>query len=426
MDIELANRINDAVVEGSSILQNGSPAIVAAGLTVTAYKVAADYVGTNETGGLLMKSAFRSLFSSADPDKGRARQRDGLKKALGAVAATSIALGLTSFSFGAESSFRNGQADLLNTVAQEAGVDTDNTIVVTQGGTDTIMNTSRVPSSAVEAVGGVGFFVDLPQISNPKDTKETMNGILIGLPLPQDGSVEITGLTGVEKGEEVSIGGEEFRVSGEMGAEKAPMRREVAVVSTDVAKKVIGSVDSHQDPDYYGALLPGDKSDITAVQEKLDKQYGEGRFSVATFGDFTKNTSKFMSYNASMILSLFAMSMTAIGVMYESSGLLRRIRDNRKNIAVLKAIGGDTNQSLRPELYHSVMRLGMAAPLSYLIANSATLITNEIAPGLNMEISQKNFLASLALIGLSSIALSYRRGKRAISKISLTSAMRSS
>lgn len=424
MNIEQANTINGAVVDIVSTLQTTSPAIVAASAAVAGYQILKD---GSESRWAFTKMAVNSIvpYKVSVPRK--------VRKVVAVTGMTAVALGLTSFAFGAEDAFRTGQSELLVDVAGRAGVDTEDTIVVTQGGADTIMDDSAVPKEVVESVEGVGMIKSLPKVMGVEYSDDgtahrdgdgpEVDGILLTLPNLKPDTVTVTGLLGSKNGDDISVGGKVLEIDSVLGKDKAPMRREVIITSEDVAGEILDPTNDNAPDDYFAGIIPG--GDKNEIQEILDKKYGEGTFEAMTFEEFDEGTAEFMSNNATVILLLLAIATTAVGANYERSGVVDRIDRRKKEIGVLRAMGCDLEKAMKPEMFQTYMRLGAALPLAWLIANGFAEVANNLNPGLNMDIGLlDDFTTALALVATTSAAAGYASGKRLIKNISPSSAMR--
>lgn len=389
----VADAVNAGMLSGLETVQNASPMLAASAAAIAMGAAWFDHRVSRDTGN---KIAWRSATSSI-----RNKRGGPFRKAAAFVALTSAAalpIGATAFTLGLESGVRTGQLGVIDELSRSAGIEND-TLLVTQGGVDTPMDTSFVPQDVAEDVNGAGFYVLLPNVSEKNG--ERMDGLLFTNPLLENGTVKVTGLTGLDADKEVLINGTPQVVDETLDRGVAAMRREVLITSNDVAEEIMHTTD--EDGNYFGIVLPDELENKESIQDHLDEKYGDGAYSVMTMGEFKEGVETFMANNGTAVLLLASIIAAAGGTVAEVGMVKREIDRKKKSIATLKAVGGTNYSAAAPEVQSAAYKLVGAIPLALVTAKLAETGANAANLGLGMNVGPRELLSGFVVVGLPSL-----------------------
>jgi hypothetical protein len=412
----VADAVNAGMLQGLEAVQSGSPAIVAAGIVVGAAMAWRD---RKRTHGMVNKMAWRSATSPLRSVRGGPFRKAAAYAALTSAAA--LPIGATAFTFGLENAVRTGQLGVVDELTQNIGLE-DSTLLITQGGVDTPMDTSFVPKEVADQVGGAGFYVLLPNVKEKNG--ERVDGLLFTNPLLESGTVSATGLTGIGENEEVLINGSTQKVDKILDRDVAAMRREVLITSNDVAEDIMHIND--ESGNYFGIVLPNEQQDKDSVQNDLDQKYGENTYSVMTMQEFKDGVETFMSNNGTAVLLLASIIAAAGGTVAEVGMVKREIDRKKKTIATLKAQGGSNYTAAAPEIQSAAYKLVGAVPLAVLTAKIAETGANAANLGLGMNVGSRELLAGLVVVGLPSLGVGSLAARKITKSTAPVQAMRDS
>lgn len=399
----VADAVNAGMLHGLEAVQNASPGMAAAAAVVG---MAAAWLDNRRTGGVVNKMAWRSATAPIREVRGRPVRTAMAFAAITAGAAAPV--GAAAFAFGLEHAVRTGQLGVVDKLTTDAGLDSDD-LLVTQGGVNTPMDTSVVPTEVARDVKGSGFYVLLPNVREKNG--ERMDGLLFTDPTLERGTVTATGLTGIDKGQTVDINGVPQQVDALLDTNVAAMRREVMITSNDVAQEIMNTTD--EEGNYWGVVLPTDLNDKDSVQSDLDQKYGEGAYSVMTVEEFKDGVEVFMANNGTAVLLLTAIIAAAGGTVNIASSVRKEVASKKKQIAVQKALGGSNYSAAAPEVQATAYKLVGALPLAALTAKVAETGANAANLGLGMNVSAKDMATALVIIGIPSVLM----GSKAAGKI---------
>lgn len=409
-----ADAVNAGLLTGLEAVQSASPGIVAASAAVA---MGAAWADQRRTKGTVNRLAWRS-FTEPLYTKGKSVAR----KAVGAAALTvsaALPIGGVAFTFGLENAVRTGQLGVIDDITERAGMD-EQDLLITQGGVDTPMDTSFVPKEVAQYTGGEGIYTLLPNFR--ESNGERMDGLLFSLPSLPDGTVYATGLTGIKAGETVQINGIDQVIDETLDRKTAAMRREILIVSNDVAEEIMHTSDD--EGNYFGVLVPKEDENRESLQNRLDEQYGEGKYSVLTIEDFKEGTETFMANNGTAVLLLTSVIAAMAGTVAETAAVRQRILNKKKSIAISKAIGGSNYAAAAPEVQAIYYKLLASLPLAGITAKTLEAGANAANLGLGMNVGPKELLAALVVVGAPSLGFGARTARNIVRKTTPVEAMR--
>lgn len=404
-----ADAVNAALANGIEGSLHAGPGLLVLSLAVSTGYAVSDHLRGK---GSLNKIALRSCVPDVDDEKKQRISKP--RRAVAAFAAATVAGTATAglgFVFSLERAVRTGQERVLNRIVNDAGLKSGD-LMVTQGGVDTPMDDSFVPKPVAAEVGGVGFDKILPKAVAVK-TGEKMDGLLFSLPTIDSGVVVASGLTGLDKTDDdnrVRLNGVEVSIDGDnVDDDLAAMRRDIFLTSPNVASQIKHQTDD--DGNYFGVIVQKeDGNSQEGVQRELDNEHGEGAYSVLTVEEFMQGTESFMLNNGTAVLMIAGLALAAAGAIPMASGLRRRVLENQGNIAVFKALGGTSQDAVRPHIQSAYAGLVASMPVAWGMATAAGVGANAINPGLGMSVTPRDAVTALVVVGGPAIARGAQAG----------------